>query len=136
MNIIESYNKGQDRYFAEWNKINGYIVGVKIQDLDSDGESGKLIHPKLFDISLEEFIADFKDDYKVVETLAADKKVRELFWRWMVEHMYGEHCENDLLFAETKGDDGWDRGILKPTKQMLQGYWQEYIINKFREDQQ
>ncbi len=115
--IQEVYNQGQKEF-----KFKGWYRGM-IQ-LSPVGCIGKY-----------EFIGN--PEYALVETLSKDKETREDFLKWLYKKEYYDISVDIAQYPPSigcGGIEGCDGESWEMTKQMLVGYWQEYILERWEKE--
>lgn len=114
--IVKVFNDGQKLW-----KIGGFVsggqdYGIRVNNIMSDYWIEKGIY---------EFINNPK--YALIETLSKNKKTMDNFMAQVGNGILYE--EKEKRFYLPMG-----RNIRWLTTQMLKGYWEEYIINRLREE--
>jgi len=112
--IIDVYNDGQDKYRAT------LLKDGRIQLMDK--------YSIIYYIGTYEFIANPR--YAVIETIGKDKETRDDFKKWFKGKTGNRFIVDNYWIMMKYAVSGF---LEKPAEQMLKGYWEEYLINRFKE---
>lgn len=139
--VKEVYNQGSHDFYIEdirYDTDDGYIVSIIWMPNTPDNY--------FFEIALEKLTLDYENKYKFIETISQDKETRDDFLRKLKKENVWQNIQfkktNQYLFFKDETDSR--AGLFRITnehsiienqaKQMLRGYWQDYCINRFKED--
>jgi len=109
MNIIKAFNEGQNKY--DMRKFDVKTFSLQLVEMKTG---------RFTDMPIYEWINNPK--YAVVETLSSIEAVRDDFREWMkMKGTYYTTSDTILLCGIP---------VYRFEKQMLKGYWQDYILKQ------